>query len=419
MSVNYISHCVNHKIRPDSPTAVALIAGMGDAYRMAPSRFRFDDFVLDTAERRLARAGALVELNARYFDALALLVREHGRMVSKDRFLEDVWGGIAVTEEALTQCIRTLRRQLGDSVANPRYIETVPKHGYRFIAEVVDDDAEEGATNGLPASTASRHRSSEPASDAAGNWTWRQSLALAAAGTTGAGVAGVLGGLFYGFAGASQPLAPGMGAVSMLLVMVCLTIIAAVAGGAAVCAGIAASALLPGAACNAGARWRWSIAGGAVGGMLVGAIAKLLGLDAFNLLLGHSPGDITGAPEGLALGAAVGFGLWFGARQGATPWRRRSVFAATIAGAVAGIAIPLLGGRMMGGSLDLLARSFPDSRLRMDQLGALFGEQGFGVIAQAATGALEGALFGTCIVGAMVAFAPLFAPRASGDQRNG
>jgi hypothetical protein len=66
---------------------------------------------------------------------------------------------------------------------------------------------------------------------------------------------------------------------------------------------------------------------------------------------------------------------------------------------------------MMGGSLDLLAQSFPNSRLRLDQVGALFGEHGFGTIAQAATGALEGALFGACIVGAMVVFAPLFAGR--------
>src|SRR5690606_11011514 len=102
------------------------------------------------------------------------------------------------------------------------------------------------------------------------DWTWRESLLLAAAGTTGAGVAGLLGGLFYGFAGASQPLAPGMGAVSMLLVMVCLTIVAAVAGGAGVSVGIAASTLLPG-----GGKWRWAVAGGALGGMLVGAVVKL------------------------------------------------------------------------------------------------------------------------------------------------
>jgi hypothetical protein len=175
-----------------------------------------------------------------------------------------------------------------------------------------------------------------------------------------------------------------------------------------VSAGIAASALLPGGACSERTRWRWSIAGGAFGGLVVGAMAKLLGLDAFNQLLGQSPGDITGAPEGLVLGASVGFGLWFGARKGASPWQRRSAIAAALAGAVAGIAIPLLGGRLMGGSLDLLARSFPGSRLRLDQVGALFGEPGFGPVAQAATGALEGALFGACIVGAMVAFAPLF-----------
>jgi DNA-binding winged helix-turn-helix (wHTH) protein len=379
---------------------------------MAHDCFRFDDFLLDAADRRLSRSGVAVELNARYLDALVLLVREQGRLVSKDRFLDDVWGGIAVTEEALTQCIRTLRRQLGDSATRPRYIETVPKHGYRFIAAVTDGDA-----TGPAATTATA--APMTASSAANGWTWRQSLLLAAAGTTGAGVAGVLGGLFYGFAGASQPLAPGMGAVSMLLVMVCLAVIAAVAGGAGVSAGIAASALLPGSARNDRARWRWSVAGGALGGLVVGAMAKLLGLDAFNLLLGRSPGDITGAPEGLMLGAAVGFGLWFGARKGASPWTRRSIVAAALAGAAAGIAIPLLGGRLMGGSLDLLARSFPGSRLRLDQVGALFGEPGFGPVAQAATGALEGALFGACIVGAMVAFAPLFAPVQGAPGRDG
>jgi hypothetical protein len=287
----------------------------------------------------------------------------------------------------------------------------VPKHGYRFIASVE-------AANPADAASAADARTS-PAAAGARAWTWRQSLLLAAAGTTGAGVAGVLGGLFYGFAGASQPLAPGMGAVSMLLVMVCLTIVAAVAGGAGVSAGIAASALLPGGARGAGARWRWSIAGGAFGGLFVGAAAKLLGLDAFNLLLGRSPGDITGAPEGLVLGAAVGAGLWFGARKGASPWRRASVVAGALAGAAAGIAIPLLGGRLMGGSLDLLAGSFPDSRLRLGQVGALFGEAGFGPLAQAATGMLEGALFGACIIGAMAAFAPLFAPAPDTPGRHG
>jgi DNA-binding winged helix-turn-helix (wHTH) protein len=355
---------------------------------MPGTAHRFADFILDPAQRQLRRGGERVELNARYFDALALLVREHGQLVSKDRFLDEVWNGVPVTEEALTQCIRTLRRSLGDNASDPAFIETVPKHGYRFIAPVTAVDGDEAA-----------------AATPATGWTWRSAVLLAAAGTTGAGVARILGGLFYGFAGASQPLAPGMGAVSMLLVMVCLTIVAAIAGGAGVSLGIAASTLLP------GSHWRWTVLGGAIGGMLVGAVVKLLGLDAFNLLLGRSPGDITGGAEGLVLGAAVGFGVWFGARGGRTPFAHRSVAAAGIAGAVAGVVIALAGGRLMGGSLALLADSFDGSRLRLDRIGALFGETGYGPISHAVTGAMEGALFGACIVGAIVTLSPIFTQR--------
>src|SRR3982750_3066010 len=103
---------------------------------MTSGRFRFDRFILDPDDRQLKRGGEPVELNARYLDALALLVSEAGRLVSKDRFMDEVWRGVPVTDEALTQCIRTLRRQLGDDAARPRFIETVPKHGYRFIAPV-------------------------------------------------------------------------------------------------------------------------------------------------------------------------------------------------------------------------------------------------------------------------------------------
>src|SRR5687768_13298762 len=103
---------------------------------MESGSFRFEDFLLDPGERRLRRGEVPVELNGRYFDALALLVRDRGKLVTKERFLDEVWRGVPVTDEALTQCIKTLRRQLGDSAARPRFIETVPKHGYRFIASV-------------------------------------------------------------------------------------------------------------------------------------------------------------------------------------------------------------------------------------------------------------------------------------------
>ncbi|HYG29331.1 MAG TPA: transcriptional regulator [Allosphingosinicella sp.] len=344
---------------------------------MASAGYRFEGYRLDPADRRLSRDGVPVELNARYLDALTLLVREAGRLVSKDRFMEEVWRGVPVTDEALTQCIRTLRRQLGDEAASPRFIETVPKHGYRFVAAV------ERIGDAVPPA-------SPPPPLAARPRDWRQFLLLGGAGTLGAGVAGAIGGLVYGFAGAAEPA--GAGAASVLLVLLWLTVAAALMGGAGVSFGIAASRFLaaPG----------WSVAGGALGGMAVGGAVKLLGLDAFNLLVGRAPGDITGAAEGAALGAAVGFGAWLAYRRPQTV--RRAAAAAALAGAGAGAAIPLAGGRLMGGSLDLLARSFPGSRLRLDPLGALVGEGGFGPLSQAITGALEGALFAACIVAAML-----------------
>ena len=64
--------------------------------------------------------------------------------------------------------------------------------------------------------------------------------------------------------------------------------------------------------------------------------------------------------------------------------------------------VSLLGGRLMLGSLDALAQSFPGSQLRLEPIGALFGERGLGPIGEAVSSGLEGALFGGCIVGAML-----------------
>lgn len=344
---------------------------------MASDRFCFDAFRLDPADRRLTRDGAAVELSARYLDALTLLVRERGQLVSKDRFHAEVWRGVPVTDEALTQCIATLRRQLGDSAARPRFIETVPKHGYRFIAAVSADG--DRATTAGPGTARAE--------------SWRAFLVSGGAGTAGAAAAGILGGLFYGFAGAAQP---GMGAISVMLVLACLTLVIALLGGAGVAFGIAAAEL-------AGHGRQWSIAGGALGGLFVGAAVKLLGLDAFNLLFGRSPGDITGAAEGALLGGAIGLGTWLGARAGRPLSPARAMLATAVTAGAASALIARLGGQMLGGSLDLLARSFPGSRLQLDQIGMLFGENGFGPVSRMVTGGLEGALFGACLVGAMIA----------------
>jgi DNA-binding winged helix-turn-helix (wHTH) protein len=339
--------------------------------------FRFDRFLLDLGERQLRCDDAPVELNGRYFDALSLLVREAGTLVSKDRFFGEVWRGVPVTDEALTQCIRTLRRQLGDSAISPRFIETVPKHGYRFIAPVAPADAPDAARPSAAAAPGFR----------------RALLLIGGAGTLGAGGAGVIGGLVYGFIAASQPLQPGMGTLSVLLVLLCVTTLVALIGGGGVAFGIAA------AEAAAPRSWPWRVAGGAAGGLLVGAIVKLLGLDAFNLLLGQSPGDITGAGEGALLGGAVGLASWLAARARSP---RRGVAAAGLIGGVAGVITVLPGGRLMAGSLDLLARAMPGSRLRLDAIGGLFGETGFGPVSQIVTAGLEGALFAGCIIGAML-----------------
>ncbi len=330
--------------------------------------YRFDAWHLDATDRRLARDGAAVEVSARYLDALILLVREGGRLVTKDRFHDEVWRGVPVTDEALTQCIKTLRRVLGDDAARPRFIETVPKHGYRFVASVV---AEHGTVE---------PRSVRPA--AAG---WRETVQLGGAGTVGAGMAGLVGGLVYGFAGAAQPGPAGPGAASVLIVMLCLTILIALLGGVGVAFGIALAARARDP--------RWRIAGGAIGGLVVGAIGKLLGIDAITLLFGRSPGNVTGALEGLALGAAVGVAAWVATRMAL----RRAILAAGVIGAVGGCGIVLLGGRMFAGSLMLLADAFPASRMRFDTLVAVLGDRA----SLALTGALEGALFAACLVAAL------------------
>lgn len=331
---------------------------------------RFDRFALDLAERRLTRDGAPVELNARYLDALALLVREQGRLVTKERFLDEVWLGVPVTDEALTQCISTLRRALGDEAGRPRFIETVPKHGYRFIAEV-------RACVTTPAMAM-------PAAHA----FWL----AGGAGTIGGGVAGAFGGLFYGVFGAAPAGEPGMGAASVLLVLMCLTMLVGVLGGAGVSFGIAAAARRSDA---------WTIAGAALGGCLVGAAVKLIGLDAFNLLFGQTPGEITGGAEGAVLGAAAGLGAVMARRAPAGAALGRAIAPAAAAGAIAGVLIQLAGGRLMAGSLDLLAERFPASRLHMDAMGRLFGESGFGMVSRMVTGGAEGLLFASFVVGAI------------------
>ncbi len=348
--------------------------------------FAFEGFVLDTLERRLTSGGTPVAINGRYLDALALLVGECGKLIPKDRFLDEVWRGVPVTDEALTQCIRTLRRKLGDDAARPRFIETVPKHGYRFIAAVaVLGDASQA----------------DPVPATARKQSYRRAIETVAAGVGGGAVAGTLGGLVYGFAAASEPLERGPGALSVLLVLSAVTLLVALIGSAGVSLGIALATLLRPRSLA------WGAVGGASGGLLVGAFGKLLGLDAFTLLVGRSPGNITGAAEGAVIGAAAGIAATLALR---VPSTRRGTAIAMGCGGAAGALIVLAGGRLMLGSLELLSSGFAGSRLRLDALTRPFEDPLLDRLVHVLAGGAEIGLFTGCVVGAM-----LIARRRSGN----
>ena len=100
------------------------------------ARLRFDRFELDEAEVRLTRAGEPVALAPKPFGVLCALARRPGMLVTKDALLDDVWGHRFVTESVLKSAISELRAALDDDPKEPRYIETVSRRGYRFIAGV-------------------------------------------------------------------------------------------------------------------------------------------------------------------------------------------------------------------------------------------------------------------------------------------
>ncbi len=119
-------------------------------------RYEFDQYCLDAAKRLLLRAGEPVPLQAKAFDTLLVLIENRDRVVGKDELMKKVWPDTFVEEINLTVNISALRKALGESPNEHRYIVTVPRRGYRFVAEVRElkngAAAEvEAAPNGQPA----------------------------------------------------------------------------------------------------------------------------------------------------------------------------------------------------------------------------------------------------------------------------
>jgi TolB-like protein/DNA-binding winged helix-turn-helix (wHTH) protein len=102
----------------------------------AKAIFEFDGFRLDPTERLLLRGKVPVQLPPKVFDALVVMVASRGRLLEKDQLLRMIWPDSFVEESNLALYISILRKALGDGEDGFQYIETVPRHGYRFVAEV-------------------------------------------------------------------------------------------------------------------------------------------------------------------------------------------------------------------------------------------------------------------------------------------
>ena len=98
--------------------------------------FEFGPYRLDTSERVLLREGQAVPLTLKAFDVLLMLVENNGHIVEKDELMNRVWAGSFVEEGNLKVTVSMVRKALEDNQNGHRYVETVPRRGYRFVAEV-------------------------------------------------------------------------------------------------------------------------------------------------------------------------------------------------------------------------------------------------------------------------------------------
>src|SRR5437660_6395225 len=99
---------------------------------------RLGDFKMDFASGELRRNGHVVRLKPQPSKVLSLLVMQPGQIVSREQIQQEIWGGDTFVdfERGLNSCIKQIRAAFGDEPDAPRYIETIPRRGYRFIAQV-------------------------------------------------------------------------------------------------------------------------------------------------------------------------------------------------------------------------------------------------------------------------------------------
>jgi DNA-binding winged helix-turn-helix (wHTH) protein len=142
---------------------------------MSPSqRYAFGDFVLERSQQQVRRRdGSDLNLSPRLFSALLLFVENAGALLDKDALMQALWPGLVVEDNSLSQIISSLRRALADDTHDSRYIQTVPRRGFRFIAtvtELPDPSLPPDRRRPMPAGGSCR------TSDACCAWHWRLAL---------------------------------------------------------------------------------------------------------------------------------------------------------------------------------------------------------------------------------------------------
>ena len=126
------------------------------------STYQFGPFRLQVDRRRLLRDGEPVALAPKALETLLALVEQRDRVLTKDELLQRIWGDTVVEEGGLTRNISVLRKALGESPDDHRYIVTVPGRGYRFVAdatvvgEPVEDEPRAGDQSGARTAGAAR-----------------------------------------------------------------------------------------------------------------------------------------------------------------------------------------------------------------------------------------------------------------------
>ncbi len=358
-------------------------------------RYRFSEFTLSPQRRLLVRDGREVPLIPRYFDLLLLLIERRRDAVHRREIFDRVWADVTVSESALSQAVRTLRRTLGDDPREPKYIRTISRHGYRFVfPDVIEEaDAEPptaGSSTQAPAVTSVSDAGPLVAPGvhdgelAAPRWT------SAAAGGALAGVtAGALGGLIL----ASAP-----GSTVPIAIAPVLAVIGAgcgAVGGAGVGAGLSVAENYERTPRAIALTVAGAVGGGAVGTAIQWltrwALASLVGIDV----------AVGGAVEGLMLGAATGLGFAFvtrGTEEGEPAPRGRQWLMAACGMAVltglTGAALNLAGRPLAGGTIHAIADAAEGSRASLAPLGRLIGEPDFGPVSSTILSFGEAAMFG-------------------------